>query len=344
MKINVLIIFAVITSSAIAAPPEPPKGFKWEVNDVFTDEFDGNTLDAEKWHDYHPRWRGRPPAKFMPENVSVKGGHLRLTNGMLDEPQGNFTIGGGAVVSKSEEAFYGYYECRMKASSISMSSTFWMSNRGRHVPGVGRVSLELDIQETVGGTKRNTKYRERMNSNTHVWHNGDSTAIGNQAPLSPPTDEAFHTYACWWENATTVHFYLNDEHVGTVNPSTRHSETPFDQPMHINMVTETYDWETPPTPEEVNNPEINTTLIDWVRAYTLEPADGSLSERKLKELHHEYREWKAANGKSSTHAKLVKIKYGYAFLEKKDGTIGKVPIKLLCQEDRDLLKQVELSQ
>ena len=127
MKINVLIIFAVITSSAIAAPPEPPKGFKWEVNDVFTDEFDGNTLDAEKWHDYHPRWRGRPPAKFMPENVSVKGGHLRLTNGMLDEPQGNFTIGGGAVVSKSEEAF-----CRSHKScggSLAAITGCWLSSR-----------------------------------------------------------------------------------------------------------------------------------------------------------------------------------------------------------------------
>ncbi|MDF7807180.1 family 16 glycosylhydrolase [Pontiellaceae bacterium B12219] len=243
-------------------------------NSAYTDEFNGNELDSEKWYDHHPRWKGRPPAKFMPENVSMKDGFLRLTNGMLPETQGDFTMGGAAVVSKTAEAFYGYYECRMKASSISMSSTFWMSNRGKEIPGIGRISQELDIQETIGGAKKNKRFRTRMNSNTHVWHNQESISEGNHAELSPATDEAFHVYGCWWENATTVHFYCNGKYVGTVHPSTRYSATPFDSPMHINMVTETYNWETPPTPEEINDPAINTTLIDWVRAYTLVPAEG----------------------------------------------------------------------
>ncbi len=39
--------------------------------------------------------------------------------------------------------------------------------------------------------------------------------------------------------------------------------------MHLNLVTETYDWETPPTPEELGDDSINTTHYDWVRAYVL---------------------------------------------------------------------------
>lgn len=111
------------------------------------------------------------------------------------------TLGGAAEVSKKTEAFYGYYECRMKASGISMSSTFWMSNRGKNIPGVGRISQELDIKETIGGSKK--QFRTRMNS-----------------------------------------------------------------------VTETYNWEIPPTPDEISNTAINTTLIDWIRAYTLIPSNG----------------------------------------------------------------------
>lgn len=263
-----------------AGPPPAPEGFEWVANPDYTDEFDGRSLDTDKWHDHHPRWRGRPPAKFMPGNVSVRGGHLRLTNGMLDQPDGEFTIGGAAVVSKKTEARFGYYECRLKASSISMSSTFWMSNGGHHYPGIGRISQELDILETVGGPKRNPSFAAHMNSNTHVWHNGESRSAGSKARLPTRSNEDFHTYGAWWVDANTVHFYLNNTHVGTVEVDTSLIPRPFEHPMHINMVTETYNWETPPAPDEVNDPARNTTLIDWVRAYTLEPSGGAPPERR----------------------------------------------------------------
>ena len=66
---------------------------------------------------------------------------------------------------------------------------------------------------------------------------------------------------------------MEEAPVGSVRFDTALIPHPFEHPMHINMVTETYNWETPPTPEEVNDPSRNTTLIDWVRAYTLKPAD-----------------------------------------------------------------------
>ncbi|MDF7825171.1 family 16 glycosylhydrolase [Pontiellaceae bacterium B12227] len=344
MRTITSILFSCFLPMAWADPPPAPKGFNWQVNPDYTDEFNGNQLDGDKWHDHHPRWRGRPPARFMKENVSVGGGNLRLTNGTLDEPikeRGQeFTLGGAAVVSKKIEAFYGYYECRLKASNISMSSTFWMSNRGHHYPGIGNISQELDILETVGGSKRNVKFASYMNSNTHVWHGGDSTHIGNKAKLPGESHEDYNIYGCWWEDANTVHFYLNNKHVGTVEVDTSLIPHPFEHPMHINMVTETYDWETPPTPEEINDTSRNTTLIDWVRSYTLVPSDGSLADWQLKRLREELREWKAANGKSSTKARLVKAKHGYAYLEKKGGKEIRIPIKLLCKEDRELLDKV----
>ena len=270
-----LILFVavgVFGLQADGAPPEPPEGFEWAVNEDFSDEFNGTELDSSKWDNYHPRWKGRPPAKFMLENVSVKGGMLRLKNGMLDEPQGPYTIGGAAVVSKSTEAFYGYYEVSMKASKISMSSTFWFSNEPVKSDPL-KTSLELDVQEAVGAGKRHPTRKHYMKSNTHYWVRRDGERFSKAAPgnarIEPAAGEAFHTYGAWWVDANTVKFYHNDEYKFTLHPSTEFDETPFDRPMHMNLVTETYDWETPPTPEELADDSINTTYYDWARAYVL---------------------------------------------------------------------------
>lgn len=274
LDILVLAAAALITlvTGAGATPPPAPKGYHWESNPLFTDEFKGEKLDATRWLDHHPRWQGRPPAKFMPENVAVKDGKLRLRNSVLNPPQGEFNIAGAAVVSKSSEAHFGYYEVSMKASSISMSSTFWFSNKGVKY-GKRHISQELDVQEAVGGGKLKPDRKHFMHSNTHVWvrEGGEKfdKATPENARIEPPADEAFHVYGVWWVDANTMHFYHNNELKFTLHPNTDFHSTPFENPMQLNLVTETYDWETPPTPEELSDDTRNTTYYDWVRGYVL---------------------------------------------------------------------------
>ena len=45
------------------------------------------------------------------------------------KPGDKYRLAGGAVASVKNQAHYGYYETRMKASLTTMSSTFWLSNR-----------------------------------------------------------------------------------------------------------------------------------------------------------------------------------------------------------------------
>ena len=107
---NVIALLALAGLSGphgVAAPPPPPEGYKWVVNEKFSDEFNGTSLDTNNWHDHHPRWKGRPPAKFVPAALAVTNGCLRTQAGQLSEPDGQFTLAGGAVVSRSEEAFTG---------------------------------------------------------------------------------------------------------------------------------------------------------------------------------------------------------------------------------------------
>lgn len=276
MKRQQLLIIglSLFCSQLKADPPTAPDGFQWVLNKKFSDEFNGSRLDASKWYDHHPSWKGRPPAKFMPDTVSLNGGMLQIRNRVLDPPDGPFSIAGGAVVSKSCEAHYGYYEVRMKASSISMSSTFWFSNASDRADPL-RTSQELDVQEAVGGGKRTPSRRHYMKSNTHyrVRENGKprSIAVPGDAKIAPAVDEAFHVYGVWWVDANTIKFYHNDHYKFTIHPDTSIDATPFDRPMQMNLVTETYDWETPPTVDELNDYSINATYYDWSRAYVLAP-------------------------------------------------------------------------
>ncbi|MDC0584741.1 family 16 glycosylhydrolase [Bacteroidales bacterium] len=256
--------------------PPAPEGFEWVKNDKFSDEFNGTELDTTKWHKRSPFWKhGRPPATFRDYAVSVKDGNMQIKNSVLEEDDPKYNIAGGAVASKAMDAHYGYYESRMKASSISMSSTFWLKNLPEK-DGCTRNRQELDIVEVVGKKKTGHDFNNILHSNTHYQHfdcdgKKESKSAGGNCPIDPAASEAYHTYGCWWKDANTLLFYLDGEYVFTINPSTEFNDKPFSRPMYMHLVTETYNWETPPTPEELADDNNNTTYYDWVRSYTLQP-------------------------------------------------------------------------
>ncbi len=289
MKQRMIALAALATALSNAGaqeiPPPPveaPAGFRWVLNDPYSDEFNGTELDQEKWHDHYPGWEGRVPGKFVPSAVSMKDGCLRITSSVLNPPQGvsnEWWIACGAIQSKAQEARYGYYEARMKASGISTSSTFWLMNP-RDKKARPSKSTELDIQECIGNAQRWPDFAFQMKSNTHVnlypadpaaepleRKKGASTNIGGKV------DEAFHTYGCWWVDSHTMKFYLDGKLVHTIEPDTDLDATPFDQPMFVNLVCEIYAWEVVPTVEDLMDESRNTTLYDYVRAYKLVKID-----------------------------------------------------------------------
>jgi hypothetical protein len=295
-SVPVLPVFAVIAiGTMLSTPlvaqsslPTPPDGYQWVKNEAFSDEFNGTELDSDKWHDHNPRWIGRAPGKFMPSSVSVKDGYLQIKSTVLDPPDDKFTIACGAVQSKSHEALYGYYECRMKASSISTSSTFWLTGGPKPVSG-GTLGLELDIQECIGNAQRWPKFKNQMNCNTHITFRPDGKNVdtnkdendeaakpepttlkkGGSYQLKSNVNDEFHTYGCWWVDANSMKFYADGEYALTITPSTELDPTPFDHPLFMNLVCETYSWEVPPTKEDLADDSRNTTYYDYVRSYKL---------------------------------------------------------------------------
>lgn len=305
------ILFAIPASNALAQEsgtseygpaiehiknlPEPPEGFRWAVNPDFTDEFVGDKLNPEKWHDKSPYWtNGRPPATFKAYNVNLENGCLRIKNSRLAPMEGKdgrpgdtYHLAGGAVASKSDQAWYGYYEVCMKASLTPMSSTFWLKNLPntiRYVDETGRLVTEhhrqeLDIIETVGSATRFPAWNRQFNANTHYQCKVQGGTSPPQLDQPGPKDhraaientaEDFHTYGLWWVDPNTLHFYYDGKFLFTINPATEYNPLPFARPMYMHMVTETYSWEPSlPTDEMLSDPAKNSTHYDWVRGYVL---------------------------------------------------------------------------
>ncbi|WP_139958805.1 family 16 glycosylhydrolase [Flavicella sediminum] len=287
------LLFIGFSTSLLADPPVPPVGKRWVINETFSDEFNGTKLDDTKWYDYHPKWIGRAPGIFLPSQVSVSDGYMKIKGEKLKKDtlvkaygrEITFTIAGGAVISKSNDAFYGYYECKFKAAKTTMSTTFWLSTdqSSKGPNGCDTYGLELDIQECIGreGDFNGKYFAKGMNSNSHFWYNScdkerqDLRAPQSKIETKTLPSEDFYTYGGWWHDASKVSYYLDDRIVKTVDFYSDIKKKPFDNPMHVNMVSETYPfpWISLPTDEELADPAKNTCYYDWVRAYNLVDVD-----------------------------------------------------------------------
>ncbi|MFI3320039.1 MAG: hypothetical protein SNH01_03865 [Rikenellaceae bacterium] len=296
-------------SSEIVSIPLPPEGQRWIVNESLSDEFNDGVLDDTKWLDYHDSWDGREPGLFEPKMVSFNDTCMVLSGEYMDEPvevwnwnntsSTTYYISCAAVISKLQNAHYGYYECRFKANKTTLSSTFWMSSRGtagtfstegRQPEGsdVGTFSQELDICECIGrnGDFSGTAFADRMNANIHYWMTPTDGSKEDRKPASTllyiedgskPSDD-YNIYGCWWRDKSNATFYLNngqatdrefiDTNLGT-------GAFYFTEPMGVNMVVETYSypWIELPTEEELSDPTLNSTYYDWIRSYVLVDAD-----------------------------------------------------------------------
>jgi len=272
MKAAISILTIAILASGIRAqdlPPPAPTGFVWRAVAALTDEFEGDRLDAGKWLPYQPYWKGREPSQFAPENVAVEGGLLKLrstamvTNlAVVARPEKDVWVRAACVSSVKPQAFHGYYAARMKASRLSMTSSFWFQ---------GKYS-EIDVVEQVGASRTSPGKDRLMKMNTHFfangWDNDKATPVDWRMPAGAA--DTFHVYGVWWKDARTLWFYHDGVKVAELAPAGA-----FAEPMHLFFDTEVFIWEGLPTLESLADPARNTLSVDWVRAWQLVPADTS---------------------------------------------------------------------
>ncbi|WP_010135281.1 family 16 glycosylhydrolase [Ochrovirga pacifica] len=282
---------------------------KWVKVTALSDEFEGETLDVDKWNP-NPQylwgsyqqdrgWYGSSRSLFEPENATISEGMLCLEGEKFDNPkyspqdktnQPATRRYGGAYVYGKVLSEPGYYmEAKMKASKTAMSAAFWLMSEPKpckETPNNGERS-ELDIQECVGvltgelgdewtkddwAIKSNWDRIFHYNTHRHSTlecYNGEQQTRGGKLNFDQKNSEVFHIYGAYW--------YPDGKKVDFfIDGEFVESVTPavqFTAPLRLIMSSNFYDWIEETTAEEMgfNNPlEERYTRFDWVRTWKLE--------------------------------------------------------------------------
>ena len=265
-------LISILTSGATVSAepattnllPPAPQGSKWELVPELTDEFKGNELDSTKWQPFLPYWKGRAPSQFAPTNVRVRQGNLELqSTSIVDSiesvknPLTDIWVHASCVSSLQPIAGYGYFEARVKASRLSMTSSFWLQ---------GKYS-EVDIAEQMGSQERRPDGELYMFMCTHYfaesWKNDKFTPKKWKMPAAAA--DVFHVYGAWWKDKNTVWFYHDGEKVAEVKTGGE-----FLEPMYLIFDTEVFTADIGiPTVESLKNSNQNTMLVNWVHVWRL---------------------------------------------------------------------------
>ena len=214
-------------------PPDPPAGMEL----IWSDEFDGASIDEENWtYDIGGWGWGNGEAQYYtdrPENVRVQNG-LLVIESRFERYENSYYTSARLKTQGLQEFRYGYIEARIKVpEGAGLWPAFWMlgANFDRDTenpndsnwPDVG----EIDIMEYVGrepdlvvGTIHGPGYAGAGGLTT--WNRQDF-----------PIADDWHTYAIDWDS-DGIRWYFDGEQYAEKTPaSVGDREWVFDQPFFI---------------------------------------------------------------------------------------------------------------
>lgn len=266
------VVLAVVSTRAHQQAPVCPLGSGWVFVADFSDEFEGDRLDEEKWWDFNPTtFIGRKPGLFSRANVAVKDGLLQLTASRMPpamETVENAARGyhsfATAIVKSRKRVRYGYFEVRSKAMRSAATSAFWLYDPldadKKYKPG--SYTEEIDVFEIFGKHPKlaNTLFmtvhrQETPYVETLVRVNLQSTGSQWVAPHNF-TDE-YHVFALLWTPDAITWYVDGAERWSIRNEFHRN-------PLHVMFDSEIMEaWGGLPDPNDLPS----RFLIDYVRTW-----------------------------------------------------------------------------
>lgn len=227
----------------------------WAKHMPLWDEFAGEVLDETKWTPWHRNWKGRQPAWFSSDNVTIAEEQLQLTMRKQEPPESLRAKGyhtySSAAVQATETVKYGYFEVRAQPMQSAGSSSFWFAGSN------GSWRTEIDVFE-IGGKAKG--FENRYNMNLHVFQTPTSKKHWNVgghwiAPFKLADD--FHVYGLDW-NEQELKYFVDGVLVRRV------ANTHWHQPLYL-----IFDSETMPNwlglPEDKDLPSVYR--VDYVRSW-----------------------------------------------------------------------------
>jgi beta-glucanase (GH16 family)/ribosomal protein L31E len=209
---------------------------EWQL--VWSDEFNGSTLDLTKWG-YHPSgYSNNEQSYYSEENVSVENGKLILKAEMRSNPD-NKPYVSGAIDSRGKfSQTYGRFEIRAKLpNGQGYWPAIWLLPEDKVIYGNWPASGEIDIMETGGDVENyvGTIHYSGLNSQ-HLMQSTQSVKL----PAGAQTAD-FNVYAIEWE-PTEMRWYCNDVLMGSASNWSTYGATgqtkipypaPFDKDFYL---------------------------------------------------------------------------------------------------------------
>ncbi len=248
MTVGVIVGGALFTmpidNAKSAGSPYPPTDSEYEK--VWSDEFNGDSLDTNVWSPYTGGWNASEVQGCYTEsaeNINVSGGSLNLIGlykpGVTCNKGKNKDFTSGFVETKEKQAWtYGYFEARIKMpNNKSTWPAFWMSPNVKRYGEGWPMNGEIDIVETKGSdldyAAADAHWGKSITNKTHKNSHKSDLPAG----FSNTTD--WHTYGVKWTEGKLEYFidgksYHTVEGFGQPNAAnTPHG--PFDVPFFLRL-------------------------------------------------------------------------------------------------------------
>ena len=245
-------------------------GQDWQL--VWADEFDGDTLDMEKWSymigdgtEYGiPGWGNNELEYYQEDNVKVADGYLTITARRENVGTSQFTSGRIRTIDKGDWT-YGRFEIRAKLpEGKGLWPAIWMLPTNERYGGWA-ASGEIDIMEYLGDDT--TKVYGTIHYGGSWPNNQHKGAhyITNDTAFN----RTFHDFALEWEEGE-LRWYVDGEEFLKLGQGEWYSESaafpaPFNKKFHmlINLAVGG-NWP--------GNPDMTTQfpqelVVDYVRVY-----------------------------------------------------------------------------
>lgn len=244
---------------------------QWEL--VWSDEFDGPTIDSENWtFEIGTGSGGWGNGEWQyytarPENARIENNALVIEARREDYANRKYTS--ARLKTQGKQSFqYGRIEARIKmpTGGHGIWPAFWML--GENITEVGWPRCgEIDIVEMMSNSLEDNRtasgamHYADINGN-HVYHTGSRS-------ISKPLSDQFRIYAVEWD-PTGISWYLDDARyfaktawTSSVGPF----PAPFNQPFFIllNFAVGSRWWD--PAVTEATVPFPQRMFVDYVRVY-----------------------------------------------------------------------------
>ena len=259
----VCLLFAAISFSLLVGCSQSQSNMTQQPDDdptwtlTFSDEFDGETIDTEKWQlTNRKNSPNNEKQYYLPEQAAVVDGVLRITS--TNEPYDGKAYR-SAYMRTWYTQRYGRFEARAKVpTSKGIWPAFWLLPRGGSWPKDG----EIDILEHAGSdpTRVSCAFHFTNIDGLHDYVGKEyrpKDADGN--PVVFPDD--FHVFAAEW-SPTKIVYFVDDVEIYRIN----NDEVPIpDTPMAVILNTAVGGWFDGDPDESTVFPQ--TFDIDYVRIY-----------------------------------------------------------------------------